>query len=151
TTSSQKSPARWGRPKIPEVMVRARGVCGDRGPDSRLPGHPPIGGLAPAEAEVEVVHVGCPSVERWLSVGGFCKEKRANARCGPGTKGLFLPKPAELNLPVRPKSPRTGLSNVRYRVPVDREDLVRLRRAKDQMDREYARPLDVEALARTAC
>jgi len=34
---------------------------------------------------------------------------------------------------------------------VDREDLVRLRRAKDQMDREYARPLDVEALARTAC
>src|SRR5262249_26279534 len=29
--------------------------------------------------------------------------------------------------------------------------LVRLRRAKDQMDREYARPLDVEALASTAC
>jgi AraC-like DNA-binding protein/predicted enzyme related to lactoylglutathione lyase len=34
---------------------------------------------------------------------------------------------------------------------VDRDDLVRLRRARDQMDREYARPLDVEALARTAC
>src|ERR1700739_153702 len=34
---------------------------------------------------------------------------------------------------------------------VNREDLVRLRRARDQMDREYARPLDVEALARTAC
>ena len=34
---------------------------------------------------------------------------------------------------------------------VDRDDLVRLRRAKDQMDREYASPLDVEALARTAC
>src|SRR5262245_65614209 len=34
---------------------------------------------------------------------------------------------------------------------VDREDVVRLRRAKDQMDREYRRPLDVEALARTAC
>jgi AraC-like DNA-binding protein len=34
---------------------------------------------------------------------------------------------------------------------VDREDLVRLRRARDQMDREYARPLDVEALGRTAC
>ena len=33
---------------------------------------------------------------------------------------------------------------------VDRADLVRLRRARDQMDREYARPLDVEALARTA-
>ena len=32
-----------------------------------------------------------------------------------------------------------------------RDDLVRLRRARDQMDREYARPLDVEALARTAC
>jgi transcriptional regulator GlxA family with amidase domain len=34
---------------------------------------------------------------------------------------------------------------------VDRDDLVRLRRARDQMDREYASPLDVEALARTAC
>jgi AraC-like DNA-binding protein len=33
---------------------------------------------------------------------------------------------------------------------VDREDLVLLRRARDQVDREYARPLDVEALARTA-
>jgi transcriptional regulator GlxA family with amidase domain len=30
------------------------------------------------------------------------------------------------------------------------EDLVRLRRARDQMNREYARPLDVPALARTA-
>jgi AraC-like DNA-binding protein len=29
-------------------------------------------------------------------------------------------------------------------------DLVRLRRARDQMDREYARPLDVPALARAA-
>jgi transcriptional regulator GlxA family with amidase domain len=34
---------------------------------------------------------------------------------------------------------------------MDREDLVRMRRARDQMDREYAQPLDVEALARTAC
>ncbi len=34
---------------------------------------------------------------------------------------------------------------------MDRGDLVRLRRARDQVDREYARPLDVEALARTAC
>jgi transcriptional regulator GlxA family with amidase domain len=33
---------------------------------------------------------------------------------------------------------------------MDREDLVRMRRARDQMDREYAQPLDVEALARTA-
>src|SRR5687768_18394889 len=33
---------------------------------------------------------------------------------------------------------------------MDRSDLVRLRRARDQMDREYASPLDVEALARTA-
>src|SRR5215475_4811269 len=33
---------------------------------------------------------------------------------------------------------------------MDRGDLVRLRRARDQMDREYARPLDVPALARTA-
>jgi AraC-like DNA-binding protein len=34
---------------------------------------------------------------------------------------------------------------------VDRDDLVRLRRARDQIDREYARPLDVDALASTAC
>jgi transcriptional regulator GlxA family with amidase domain len=33
---------------------------------------------------------------------------------------------------------------------MDRDDLVRLRRARDQMDREYAQALDVEALARTA-
>jgi len=37
-----------------------------------------------------------------------------------------------------------------YGGSVDRDDLVRLRRARDQMDREYASPLDVEALARTA-
>jgi transcriptional regulator GlxA family with amidase domain len=30
------------------------------------------------------------------------------------------------------------------------EDLIRLRRARDLMDREYARPLDVPALARAA-
>ena len=30
------------------------------------------------------------------------------------------------------------------------EDLVRLRRARDLMDRDYAKPLDVAALARTA-
>ena len=30
------------------------------------------------------------------------------------------------------------------------EDLVRLRQARDQMDRDYAQPLDVPALARTA-
>jgi hypothetical protein len=34
---------------------------------------------------------------------------------------------------------------------VERDDLVRLRRVRDQVDREYARPLDVEGLARTAC
>ena len=33
---------------------------------------------------------------------------------------------------------------------MDRDDLVRLRRARDQMDREYSSPLDVAALARTA-
>ncbi len=32
----------------------------------------------------------------------------------------------------------------------DLDDLVRLRRARDQMDRDYAQPLDVPALARTA-
>jgi AraC-like DNA-binding protein len=31
-----------------------------------------------------------------------------------------------------------------------RDDLVQLRRARDRMDREYAQPLDVAALARTA-
>ena len=33
---------------------------------------------------------------------------------------------------------------------VSADDLVLLRRARDQMDREYAQPLDVPALARTA-
>jgi len=33
---------------------------------------------------------------------------------------------------------------------MDRADLVRLRRARDRMDREYDQPLDVETLARTA-
>lgn len=33
---------------------------------------------------------------------------------------------------------------------MNRDDLVRLRRARDQVDREYAQPLDVQALARTA-
>jgi transcriptional regulator GlxA family with amidase domain len=33
---------------------------------------------------------------------------------------------------------------------VDREDLVRLRRARDRMDRDFAEPLDVPALAREA-
>ena len=33
---------------------------------------------------------------------------------------------------------------------MDRDDLVRLRRARDQMDREYSSPLDIAALARTA-
>jgi transcriptional regulator GlxA family with amidase domain len=32
----------------------------------------------------------------------------------------------------------------------DLQDLVRLRRVRDRMDREYAQPLDVEALARGA-
>jgi len=33
---------------------------------------------------------------------------------------------------------------------VELDDLVRLRRARDRMDREYAEPLDIAALARTA-
>jgi transcriptional regulator GlxA family with amidase domain len=35
-------------------------------------------------------------------------------------------------------------------VSVDLDELRRLRRARDRMDREYAQPLDVPALARTA-
>jgi AraC-like DNA-binding protein len=34
---------------------------------------------------------------------------------------------------------------------VNREDLVLLRRARDRIEGEYAQPLDVESLARTAC
>jgi AraC-like DNA-binding protein len=34
--------------------------------------------------------------------------------------------------------------------PEELENLAHLRRARDRIDREYARPLDVEALARTA-
>ncbi|MEH0546789.1 helix-turn-helix transcriptional regulator [Streptomyces sp. B21-105] len=33
---------------------------------------------------------------------------------------------------------------------MNRDDLVRLRHARDRMDREYAEPLDIAALARTA-
>jgi AraC-like DNA-binding protein len=33
---------------------------------------------------------------------------------------------------------------------IDLDDLARLRRVRDRIDREYARPLDVEALARDA-
>jgi transcriptional regulator GlxA family with amidase domain len=36
------------------------------------------------------------------------------------------------------------------RVSADIDELRRLRRARDRMDREYAQPLDVPALARTA-
>ena len=36
------------------------------------------------------------------------------------------------------------------RMAVDVDELRRLRRARDRMDREYAQPLDVPALARTA-
>lgn len=34
--------------------------------------------------------------------------------------------------------------------PAARDDLIRLRRARDRMDRDYQQPLDVEALARDA-
>ena len=36
------------------------------------------------------------------------------------------------------------------RVSIDLDELRRLRRARDRMDREYAEPLDVQSLARTA-
>lgn len=38
----------------------------------------------------------------------------------------------------------------RFVTPEELANLARLRRARDLIDREYARPLDVEALARTA-
>jgi AraC-like DNA-binding protein len=43
---------------------------------------------------------------------------------------------------------RAGVQNWRMRPDLD--ELRRLRRARDRMDREYAQPLDVPALARTA-
>jgi AraC-like DNA-binding protein len=46
--------------------------------------------------------------------------------------------------------PGAGSATRCYGRGVDRNDLVLLRRARDQIDREYASPLDVEALARTA-
>ncbi len=46
---------------------------------------------------------------------------------------------------------RSSLSRVQNgSVSVDIDELNRLRRARDRMDREYAQPLDVPALARTA-
>jgi AraC-like DNA-binding protein len=41
-----------------------------------------------------------------------------------------------------------GVQN--WRMSADLDELRRLRRARDRMDREYAQPLDVAALARTA-
>lgn len=53
------------------------------------------------------------------------------------------PRPAPSAVPVT--APSTSGSASR-RIPV--EDLVRLRRVRDRIDREYREPLDVEALAR---
>lgn len=49
----------------------------------------------------------------------------------------------------RPFATVSGVS-VAGKPPIAVEDLVRLRQARDQMDRAYARPLDVPALARKA-
>jgi AraC-like DNA-binding protein len=49
--------------------------------------------------------------------------------------------------PERSPGPVATLDVVR---PEEMADLVHLRRARDLMDREYARPLDVSAMARTA-
>lgn len=48
---------------------------------------------------------------------------------------------------IRKPSP-AGVQN--ERMSADLDELRRLRRARDRMDREYAQPLDVPALARTA-
>ena len=53
---------------------------------------------------------------------------------------------------TRPGRERGTISRVTSR-PVDTQrlrDLARLRRVRDRIDREYAQPLDVEALARGA-
>jgi transcriptional regulator GlxA family with amidase domain len=47
--------------------------------------------------------------------------------------------------PAPPRAPRRGILD-----PVTIPELVRLRRARDRMDRDYAEPLDVPALARDA-
>jgi len=61
--------------------------------------------------------------------------------------------------PRRPRSGRSGNRSGRGTIPAvtgrsteeqHLGDLVRLRRVRDRMDREYAQPLDVEALARGA-
>jgi transcriptional regulator GlxA family with amidase domain len=49
-----------------------------------------------------------------------------------------------------PLSRSAGGAVQNERVSVDLDELRRLRRARDRMDREYAEPLDVPALARTA-
>jgi AraC-like DNA-binding protein len=66
---------------------------------------------------------------------------------------------ASLQLPVRRAPAAGGLHAAWHHHPVKNEearrtqrldDLVRLRRVRDRIDREYAQPLDVEALARGA-
>ena len=49
----------------------------------------------------------------------------------------------------RPR-PAVEMSTLDGVTPEEMADLVHLRRARDLMDREYARPLDVSAMARTA-
>src|SRR5271167_4584345 len=51
-----------------------------------------------------------------------------------------------------PQTPRGTIARVASRSTEDQHlrDLARLRRVRDRIDREYAQPLDVEALARGA-
>lgn len=63
---------------------------------------------------------------------------------------LVGPRPDPLNRPPADPAGRGTISQVTGR-PSEAErlrDLARLRRVRDRIDREYARPLDVEALAR---
>src|SRR5690242_21814666 len=60
---------------------------------------------------------------------GFSKSDRSQMAASPRLRAHFLPLTA---------------------AAMDIRDLVRLRKAKDRMDREYDEPLDVPALARSA-
>src|SRR5215472_7359680 len=66
-----------------------------------------------------------------------------------GTVTSFPPHPATI-IPHRRWHRRCRAGRVAYPGGVERTDLIRLRRVRDLMDRDYAEPLDVPALARAA-
>jgi transcriptional regulator GlxA family with amidase domain len=81
---------------------------------------------------------------------------RIPSKATPAVQSLVrtMPRPASVLVPPaagRVRRRDDGSRTVLVVTPEEIADLVHLRRARDLMDREYAQPLDVPAMARTAC